>query len=109
MRKIAKIGRNGAKKGQNLMFSLQKSTPAWKKYTTAGLGGRDKYELVASLKSVPFPHSAMLRASLTTQLFPTLIHLGQNILYCAYYTVLHFASLKGFAKKKWLDVKDNGQ
>ena len=34
-----------AKKGQNLAFSILKSTPAQKKYTTVGCGGCDKYEL----------------------------------------------------------------
>ena len=34
-----------AKTGQNLAFLMLKGAPAWKKYTTAGRGGRDKYEL----------------------------------------------------------------
>ena len=34
-----------AKTGQNLAFSMLKGAPAWKKYTTAGRGGCDKYEL----------------------------------------------------------------
>ena len=35
-----------AKKGQNLAFSILKSTPPQKKYTTVGCGGCDKYELL---------------------------------------------------------------
>ena len=34
-----------AKFGQHFAFSMLKSTPARKKYTTAGCGGCDKYEL----------------------------------------------------------------
>ena len=33
-----------AKTGQNLAFSMLKGALAWKKFTTAGRGGRDKYE-----------------------------------------------------------------
>ena len=41
-----------AKKGQNLAFSILKSTPAQKKYTTVGCGGCDKYELWFQVKSM---------------------------------------------------------
>ena len=37
-----------AKFGQHFAFSMLKSTPARKKYTTAGCGGCDKYELCSS-------------------------------------------------------------
>ena len=40
---------NFAKFGQHFAFSMLKLTPARKKYTTAGSGGCDKYELCFSL------------------------------------------------------------
>ena len=48
MRKFAekqpKLAETGPKYlGQHFAFSLQKSTLAWKKYTTAGRDNRDKY------------------------------------------------------------------
>ena len=46
-----------AKFGQHFAFSMLKSTPARKKYTTAGCGGCDKYELWSYLvwKALPRP------------------------------------------------------
>ena len=34
-----------AKTSHNLVFPMLNRAPAWKKYTTAGRGGCDKYEL----------------------------------------------------------------
>ena len=42
-----------AKKGQILAFSILKSTPPQKKYTTVGCGGCDKYELCPHPHTVP--------------------------------------------------------
>ena len=39
-----------AQTGQNFAFSMMKSTPAWKKYTTAGCDGRDLYQLCTPLR-----------------------------------------------------------
>ena len=49
MRKSATKEPKLVKKGQNFALSMLKSTPARKKYTTAGCGGCDKYELWACI------------------------------------------------------------
>ena len=43
-----------AKFGQHFAFSMLKSTPARKKYTTAGCGGCDKYELCIQKQTLQY-------------------------------------------------------